>query len=369
MQEEGRKMQMLPKRLFSAALALFLLFVGGGAMAEKQAWEKMQLPPGDIPFIELGEDSDVYLIKQGDDEVAVRSQPKAGAKLRYHWRRFALRAVDYQEEEAWHKVALPGGEGYVQGRFTQLLPAQLRPRLRVHSGTSSMGYVYVASTGQVPLVADISLGDKHHQLLLPNDGEWQPLLLTFGPGKYTLAVYEAGLYDRPIRLLYKCDFSMEQAPADTELALFSSLHTNMAENPVTVALALSLCRDATTDEQKVRALWDWLMTHASYDKALAKGIQFSEIPDGDGIVKGDKGICSDYAAFMAVGLRAVGVPCKHVYGKNKRTGNQHAWNQVYLNGRWQIIDVTMAQSRGPKKFHTEETKNYGAEKGLWDGYH
>ena len=360
---------MLPKRLFSAVLISLLLLFGGRALAEKQAWEKMQLPPGDIPFAELGKDSDVYFIKQGEDEVPVRSQPKAGAKVRYHWRRFALRAVNYQEEENWHKVALPGGEGYVQSRFTQILPTEQRPRLRVYTETSSMGYVYVASTGQVPLVVDIAQGDKHHQLLLPNDGEWQPLLLTLGAGEYELTVYEAGLYDRPIRLLYKCDFSMEQAPADTKLALLSSLHTNMAGNPVTVALALSLCRDARTDEQKVKALWDWLINHASYDKALAKGIQFSEIPDGDGIVKGDKGICSDYAAFMAVALRAVGVPCKHVYGKNMRTGNQHAWNEVYLNGGWQIIDVTMAQSRGPKKFHAEDPKNYGVEKGLWDGYH
>lgn len=360
---------MLPKRLVSGALALLLLLFGAAAEAEKQPWEQMQLPPGDILWQELGDKSDVYLIKQGEDAVPVRAQPKAGAKVRYHWRQFALRAVEYQEGGEWLEVALPGGEGYVQGRFTQPLEKERRPRLRVYTETASEGYVYVASTGQVPLVAEIAAGGRRHQLLLPNDGEWQPLLLTLGPGEYALTVYEAGLYDRPIRLLYRSSFVMAEAPEDTQLALLSSLHTNMAQNPVTAALAQSLCREAKTDEEKVKALWDWLMAHASYDKALARSIQFSEIPDGDGIVRGEKGICSDYAAFMAVGLRAVGVPCKHVYGKNKRTGNQHAWNEVYLDGRWQIIDVTMAQSRGPKKFHTEDAKNYGAENGLWDGYH
>jgi transglutaminase-like putative cysteine protease len=369
MQEDGREMQMRPKHLSGLILMLILVTTFAAAHADALIWETVSHPPKDIPWQSLGEKTDVYLMHKDDHAVSVRSQPKSGAKLLYSWNRFAIRALDYDPEESWHKVALPNKYGFVQSKYTEVLPEEGRPRLRAYVETASLGYVYLAAAGDVPLVMDIQNGEKHHQLLLPNDGEWQPILLTLGAGKYKLSVYEAGLYDWRVRLLFEAFFEMESAPADTQLALLSSLHTNMDANPETVALARSLCQNAKTDIEKVTLLWNWLMKHASYDKKLSKSIQFSEIPDGDAFLRGEKGICSDYAAFLAVGLRAVGVPTKHIYGKNLRTGNQHAWNEVYLDGCWQIIDASMAQSRGPKKFHFENAKHYGAEKGMWDGFH
>lgn len=369
MQEDGREMQMHPKRLSGLILMLILVTIFTAAQAEALPWELMTRPPEDIAWQPLGDASDVYLVKKGDHTTAVRSQPKNGARTLYSWRRFAIRALDYVKDESWHKVALPGKDGFVQSKLTEVLPEEGRPRLRVYVETASLGYVYLAAAGDVPLVMDIQNGDKHHQLLMPNDGKWQPVLLTLGAGKYKLSVYEAGMNDWPVRLLFETFFEMESAPCDTQMALLSSLHTNMDDNPETVALAKQLCKNANTDLEKVTLLWDWLMKHASYDKKLTKSIQFSEIPDGDAFIRGEKGICSDYAAFLAVGLRAVGVPIKHVYGRNLRTGNQHAWNEVYLDGSWHIIDATMAQSRGPKKFHFEDAKHYGEEKGMWDSFH
>ena len=362
-------MQVTKKHMPGLLLMVVLVAFLSGAQAEPAPFELMSRPPEDIAWQALGAETDVYLIRKGGAAVSVRTQQKSGAKVAYAWRRFALRAPDYKPDDVWHKVALPGAGGFVLSGLTETAPAEARPRLRTYVETAAQGYVYVAAAGELPLLMEIQNADRRHQLLLPNDGRWQPVLLTLGAGTYTLSVYEAGLYDRPIRLLFETFFEMENAPLDTQLALLSSLHTNMDAHPVTVALARSLCQNAQTDLEKVTLLWNWLMDHAAYDKAYAKAIQFSKMPDGDAFVRGEKGICSDYAAFMAVSLRAVGVPCKHVYGKNLRTGNQHAWNEVYLDGKWQIIDATMAQSRGPKKFHTESAKHYGAEKGLWDGFH
>lgn len=360
---------MHPKRLSGLILMLILVTVFASAQSEALPWEAMTRPPEDIAWQSLGDTADMYLVRTSEHAVSVRSQPKSSARTLYSWRRFAIRAMDYVKDESWHKVALPGKDGFVQSELTKVLPDEGRPRIRAYVETASQGYVYLAAAGEVPLVMDIQNGDKHHQLLMPNDGDWQPILLTLGAGKYKLSVYEAGLYDWPVRLLFETFFEMESAPEDTQLALLSSLHTNMDDNPKTVALAKSICQNAKTDLEKVTLLWDWLMKHAFYDRKLKNSIQFSEIPDSDAFIRGEKGICSDYAAFMAVGLRSVGVPVKHIYGNNLRTGNQHAWNEVYLEGRWQIIDATMAKSRGPKKFHFEDTKNYGLVKGMWDGYH
>ena len=360
---------MRQKSLSGLLFMLVLVTIFSAAHAQGHPYASMTRPPEDMPWQALGSDADAYLSLAGEKTVSVRAQPKTGARVIYNWRRFALRALSYDPEAAWQKVALPGSDGFVQSKYVELLPVEARPRLRAYTDTAPQGYVYLAATGELPLVMELQNGSRHHQLLLPNDGMWQPVLLTLGAGKYKLTVYEAGLNDWIIRPLFETFFELETAPEDTQLALFSSLHTNMEANAVTVELAKSLCKDAKTDLEKITILWDWLMDHAAYDSRLAKTIQFSEIPDGDAFIRGEKGICSDYAAFMAVGLRAVGVPCKHIYGKNLRTGNQHAWNEVYLDGKWQIIDATMAHSRGPKKFHVENRKNYAMEKGVWDGFH
>ncbi len=360
---------MRKKCLSALLLMLVLVTICTAAYGDASPFELMARPGDDVLWQPLGEETDVYLVHKGDHAVSVRSQAKSSAGRLYSWRRFALRAVDYVPEAAWLKVALPGREGFVQAGLTEILPREGRPLIRAYTETAPLGYVYLAALGELPLVMEIQNGDRHHQLLLPNDGVWQPVLLTLGAGKYTLRVYEAGVNDWLVRPLFETFFELENAPEDTLLSLYSSLHTNMESNPVTVALSRSLCKTAKTDLEKVTLLWDWLMDHAAYDKQLSKTIQFSEIPDGDAFIRGEKGICSDYAAFLAVALRAVGVPVKHVYGKNLRTGNQHAWNEIYLDGKWQIIDATMAQSRGPKKFHTESAKHYGAEKGMWDGFH
>lgn len=72
---------------------------------------------------------------------------------------------------------------------------------------------------------------------------------------------------------------------------------------------------------------------------------------------------------MAAALRSLGIPCQHVYGLNLRTGNQHAWNRVWLGGEWIIVDVTMDRSRRVNTFAPQKGENYASLPGLFDGFH
>lgn len=46
------------------------------------------------------------------------------------------------------------------------------------------------------------------------------------------------------------------------------------------------------------------------------------------------GVCQDYADLFLMMCSRIGVPCTMVSGAN------HAWNRVYLNGKWQFVDCT-----------------------------
>jgi transglutaminase/protease-like cytokinesis protein 3 len=46
-------------------------------------------------------------------------------------------------------------------------------------------------------------------------------------------------------------------------------------------------------------------------------------------------------------LRSTGIPAKLVKGyANYNPGVYHAWNEVYLDGQWHVIDTTLDASTG-----------------------
>ena len=76
--------------------------------------------------------------------------------------------------------------------------------------------------------------------------------------------------------------------------------------------------------------------------------------DAKNVLLTKKGVCEGYANLMAALLRSKGIPCKvqggYALGIDTKkewsssnidtTEGNHAWNEVYVNGRWIIIDAT-----------------------------
>ncbi len=73
-----------------------------------------------------------------------------------------------------------------------------------------------------------------------------------------------------------------------------------------------------------------------------------------------RGICDDYAVMFDTICNDAGIPCMIC------TGNNHAWNLVYADGEWHIVDVTAVDTGGFKPVATE--KEYYTING-WDFDH
>ena len=118
-----------------------------------------------------------------------------------------------------------------------------------------------------------------------------------------------------------------------------------------IATAKRITADAVTDEQKVRAIHDWVCLNFAYD--------YESFYDGDIINAADaawtfdnrRGVCSGFARMCQVMFTAVGVPCINVvgYSEGETVGlspedadkeSNHEWNVVYVNGSWRNMDVT-----------------------------
>jgi len=92
--------------------------------------------------------------------------------------------------------------------------------------------------------------------------------------------------------------------------------------------------------QKVK-VYELIIFNYSYDYdkySKVKSAYYLPVIDDTFNVK--KGICYDFSSLLASMLRSQGVPTKLVKGYADFTDEYHAWNEVYINGKWYVIDTT-----------------------------
>lgn len=112
----------------------------------------------------------------------------------------------------------------------------------------------------------------------------------------------------------------------------------------------SIITDGMTDEQKVKAIYEYLVANCVYDNdALANAEANNFVKDNSGefedafntygtLING-KGVCMSYAYSFRILCDLAGVECKVVTGY--LDGNlPHAWNTVKLGEEWYEVDAT-----------------------------
>ena len=115
----------------------------------------------------------------------------------------------------------------------------------------------------------------------------------------------------------------------------------------TVKFADEICADCDTDEEKAKAIYEWMIHSFEYDYDCNPLIQYFNIRK---TLSTRKGICYDFSHLFAALCRGQNIPCYVVDG-DKRDNIQyhHTWNRVYLDGSWWNMDVT---------FDTVQTKKH-----------
>ena len=116
----------------------------------------------------------------------------------------------------------------------------------------------------------------------------------------------------------------------------------------TVKLADEICADCDTDEEKVKAIYEWMIHNFEYDYEYNPVIQYFNVHK---TLRTHKGVCYDFANLFASICRSQNIPCYVVDGTKFDDANyHHTWNIVYFDGSWWNIDVT---------FDTVQTRNQG----------
>lgn len=106
----------------------------------------------------------------------------------------------------------------------------------------------------------------------------------------------------------------------------------------TVELADEICSDCDTDEEKAKAIYEWMICNFEYDYEYNPVVQYF---NAHKTLRTHKGVCYDFSHLFAALCRSQNIPCYVVNG-DKRDNAQycHTWNRVYFDGSWWNMDVT-----------------------------
>ncbi len=116
----------------------------------------------------------------------------------------------------------------------------------------------------------------------------------------------------------------------------------------TVELADEICDDCDTDEEKVKAIYEWMIHNFEYDYEYNPVIQYFNVHK---TLRTHKGVCYDFAHLFASICRSQNIPCYVVDGTKFDDANyHHTWNRVCFNKTWWDADIT---------FDIVQTKNQG----------
>lgn len=221
------------------------------------------------------------------------------------------------------------------------------------------GYIMAKCEGATSrLKVQVIRGEEKYQYDLNQEGKYEVFPLQMGNGTYEVGVYQH-VKDKSYTPL--CTATLEVEMPDTDrVFVFPSQYVWYTNEESATKLSYDLCVGITGDAEKVEKIYDYVVGFLSYDYDEAEDVKNGKItsylPDLEEVIETKKGICFDYSALYAAMLRAQDIPVRLVIGYVQPENLYHAWNQVYVDGKWVWKDTTF----GPNTTHT--AKDYTGDR-------
>jgi hypothetical protein len=121
-----------------------------------------------------------------------------------------------------------------------------------------------------------------------------------------------------------------------------------SENQLIIGLAQKITLGIAKDFDRVAAVHDWITNHIAYDLELYQDIldKRSNTFDRAGAIEAltaRKSVCYGYSALAAALLRSLGIATRIILGEARSENllnGPHSWNEVFVGGRWLVMDTT-----------------------------
>ncbi|XP_076861997.1 kyphoscoliosis peptidase-like isoform X2 [Brachyhypopomus gauderio] len=114
-------------------------------------------------------------------------------------------------------------------------------------------------------------------------------------------------------------------------------------------IAQTITEGASTDLERLRAIWIWLCDNIEYDVSGYLGVT-EKVCSPERVVETGRAVCCGYSSVCLHMCKGVGLECKEVSGHGKGAGyrpgmsyqnikSNHSWNAVRLEDHWYLLDA------------------------------
>ncbi|GIQ67188.1 transglutaminase domain-containing protein [Xylanibacillus composti] len=221
---------------------------------------------------------------------------------------------------------------------TSVLAAEPAPVILFEEDAGGVVQVNLPPTADLAKIKiRISKGEQQYTY---DAGSYNIFPLQMGDGNYSIMLLEQ-VTGNKYRLL-KGQQVTYKAQTPEEVYQQSIQNIQWDESMDVIEKAAALTEKLETDEEKIKAIYQYVVSNITYDYEKAKSVKSGYIPSVEQTYESKSGICYDYAAIFAAMLRSVDIPTKLVMGHRSDISEYHAWNEVYLKEKdeWRTIDTT-----------------------------
>lgn len=205
----------------------------------------------------------------------------------------------------------------------------------------SNGYVGASIVNPSRCKFQVIHAEMSYNYDIPSDGTPIIVPINMGNGPYTFkfmqntsgtSYVEVGAMEVDVTL------SSEFAPF-----LRPNIFCSYTSTSDCVTKAYQLASQAENEGDVVRAIYEWIVRNVSYDtnKASELATTTGYIPYPDETYSTGYGICFDYASLAAAMFRSLGIPCQIITGYVGPENLYHAWNMIYIDGKWVSVEITV----------------------------
>ena len=220
------------------------------------------------------------------------------------------------------------------------LDVRIDGNLRLDCSHLTDGYAMMSVVNPSVNAMKIQVMYNGNQLLydLKNTGEYEVLPLQFGPGSYSISLFE-NVSGSKFASGGKIDLNVSEMVPNAAF-LVPNQYVNYTPTSPSVLRSDEITDDSMTDSQKFDAICNLIAQEFTYDYVRAQTIGAGELPAVDMCYNNRSGICQDLSAVTISMLRAQGIPSRLLIGY--ADGYYHAWTMSVVDGQERFFDPTNA---------------------------
>jgi len=206
--------------------------------------------------------------------------------------------------------------------------------------------IYYKSTDNAKLKLQVLMGDNTIVYNLKGDGSIEDFPLQYGSGEYTARIMQ-NIKDDEYFAVETATFTV-QLKDDNDAFLNSIENVKWDYNKVPIKEVRYLVLNSLVNAKEEKLLFSstedlylYIIENIKYDSGKIYDLLYDYLPDIESTYDTKTGICYDYSSLLAAMLRSINIPTKLVKGyAGYNPDVYHAWNEVYLDGEWFVIDST-----------------------------